>query len=688
MFCSRCGTEFQDPAKFCPSCGLDLAATTPLAAVVESSERTEMDQVRSALKAEFEILAELGRGGMAIVFKAREKGLDREVAVKVLPFSLAFDAEFVERFQREARTSAKLEHPNIIPIYRVQKLGRVIFFTMKFLRGEALSEHLQKRGKLPPSEIRKILVQTASALGYAHKNSIVHRDIKPDNIMFDEVGNAILTDFGIAKAASGTRLTGTGMSIGTPHYMSPEQARAQTLDGRSDIYSLGVVAYQCLAGVVPFDGEDSFSIGYKHIMEDLTEPEMDTAEQRALYDIIERMMAKSPEDRYQTAEDLVATLERGGPLITRATETTLSDAPTTVIPQAVRVSDTEQRAASPSTPTTPIPRTTPSAEVEPKKKKGSLVLGGVLLFLVLGGGGAGGYWYYFMDAEWPLPFLAQAPTGEPVSPQAESGFPPDSELLAGAGSVLLADAEAAADINDSLAPPDSIETVDAAGVAAAVTTEGGDLLTEDPPPVGVSNKGTLVVRTPPNGRLTIDGESASSDSLELDAGSYKIEVERSGYEKFEQTVPVGRGQTIVVPVAMVRIPQPVQAQPQPTGPTRAVPPPQTRPAVVDCATDNPGVEYFTSNMCYDSAPSPTRAVRPYAPMGYDGELSPVRLTVKVGVDGRAVTTVRQRRQDAATTLIIAATRFVQDSVQYTPALKDRQPVEAWLRVTVQFRPRQ
>ena len=678
MFCSRCGTEYQDSAKFCPSCGLDLAATTPLAAVVESSERTEVDQVRAALKDEYEIKEELGRGGMAIVFQAREKELERDVAVKVLPFSLAFDGEFVERFQREARTSAKLEHANIIPIYRVGKKGRVIFFVMKFLRGEALSEQLRKQGKIPPNEIRKILVQTASALGYAHRHEIVHRDIKPDNIMFDESGNAILTDFGIAKAASGTRLTGTGMSIGTPHYMSPEQARAQTLDGRSDIYSLGVVAYQCLAGVVPFDGEDSFSIGYKHIMEDITEPEMNTAEERALYEIIERMMAKSPEDRYQTAEDLVATLESGGPVVTRATATTLSDAPTTVIPQAVQVADTEPRPTSPSTPTTPMPRTSPSAEVEPRKK-GSLVLVGVLIFLILGGGGAGGYWYYFMDAEWPLPFLAQAPTVEPITPPAEPGLPPDSELLAGAGSIILA---------DSLAPSDSIATPDTTGIPETVGAENLD----SAPPVAVSNQGTLVVRTPPEGRLTIDGEPASGDSVEIDAGSHKIEIERAGYEKFEQTVPVGRGQTIVVPVDMIRIPQPAQQRPvqprtEPTGPTRPVTPPPTRTAPVDCGTDNPGVQYFASNDCYDSAPSSTRAPVMDPPAGFDGELMPVQLAVKVGVDGRVITITRPGRQTADARLRLAAVRFAQDSLQYTPALKGRQPVEAWVRLTVRFRRR-
>src|SRR5882672_9626795 len=295
MYCSRCGTQNDDASKFCRSCGLDLAAT-PLKG---ESEVSEVDLVRQELKEEYDIVEELGRGGMAIVFKARERQLERDVAIKVLPFSLAFDKEFVERFQREARTSAKLEHPSIIPIYRVGKSGRVIYFVMKFLRGKPLSAILAGRGAMPPGEIRVVLSQVGRALGYAHKSGIVHRDIKPDNIMFDEHGQAVVTDFGIAKAASGGKLTGTGMSIGTPHYMSPEQARAQQLDGRSDLYSLGVVAYQCLAGVVPFDGEDSFSIGYKHIMEELPTPPLETPEKRQLFDIVKKMMAKLPEQRFQ-----------------------------------------------------------------------------------------------------------------------------------------------------------------------------------------------------------------------------------------------------------------------------------------------------------------------------------------------------------------------------------------------------
>jgi len=556
----------------------------------------------------------------------------------------------VERFQREARTSARLEHPNIIPIYRVGRSGRVIYFVMKFLRGESLSEQLEKHGALPPEEINKILCQTAAALGYAHKNGIVHRDIKPDNIMFDESGHAILTDFGIAKAATGTRLTGTGMSIGTPHYMSPEQARAQTLDGRSDIYSLGVVAYQCLTGVVPFDGEDSFSIGYKHIMEEMPEPELKTVAQRSLLQVIKRMMAKTQDERFQNAEELVAALEGTGRVAARGPGVAAATKPPQMPPPPVpRPAETEPRGESPPTPTTPMPQAVrPSFQVSRKKKKKSGVLVGVMLILLLGGGGAGGYWYFFLDAQWPLPFIAQF-------------MPVDS-----------AAADSSSATNDSLL----LAAADT-GQATSDTAEVGDTTNVvEEPAAELPSTGTLILTNVPRGaQVTIDGEPIQADTLELEPRSYKIEALRTGYEKFEMTQAVGRGEVVVVPVNMTRV-------------VEQAPPPEPPPVDI-CTVVPPPAEYFQVGRCFDTRPSELRAPIVDLPPDYQGEPRPLRVLVRVSVNGLPAQVLQtgSRETAAPPRLQILAQRFIRDSLTFQPATKGGQPVEAWHRVTVQFRRR-
>ncbi|HEV8382042.1 MAG TPA: TonB family protein [Gemmatimonadales bacterium] len=509
MYCSRCGTQNKDTAKFCDSCGLDLTATTPTGVRAEAPDISEIDMVRQELNEEYEILDELGRGGMAIVFKAKEKQLDREVAIKVLPFSLAFDKEFVERFQREARTSAKLEHPNIIPIYRVGKSGRIIYFVMKFLRGKPLSNILATRGSLPPAEIKRILAEVGRALAYAHKKEIVHRDIKPDNIMFDEHGHAVVTDFGIAKAASGGKLTGTGMSIGTPHYMSPEQAKAQSLDGRSDIYSLGVVAYQCLTGGVPFDGEDSFSIGYKHIMEEIPTPPLENPEKRQLFEIVRKMMAKTPAQRFQSADELVSVLESGRS-VSFTTDATMA------MPSMAG-------ARMASAPTTPLPRATgtrPPAGVPPMvtgEAPRRSVLSGLLLWLLIVGAvfGGGGFYAYKQG----LIFAKPTGGGRDSTIGGGNTTPRDTTRLAVADSTNGA--------SDSTAPPAA------------------------PPPPPPGTPGRLILQNVPQGaRISIEGQPVRGTQLDLTPGVHRLTVRAAGYQTYDRQVIITAGETYNVRLDM------------------------------------------------------------------------------------------------------------------------------------------
>ncbi len=307
--CPQCGTFIPEPANTCPVCGSDLMTTAAVVTPVASHADQDLEIIRSALREDYDVLAELGRGGMAVVYRARELRLEREVAIKVLPLSRSADQSFVERFQREARTAAQLEHPHIIPIHRVGDAGRVIYFAMKLVNGPSLAAMLRGGTKLPPADIRRVLEEVGSAIGYASRRGVVHRDIKPDNILQDEEsGHFLVTDFGIARSADASRLTETGMSVGTPRYMSPEQASAQELDGRSDMYSLGVVAYQCLTGRVPFDEGESIAVLYAHVNTPLPRPALATAEERALFAVVERMLAKDPAARFQTAEELIAAL--------------------------------------------------------------------------------------------------------------------------------------------------------------------------------------------------------------------------------------------------------------------------------------------------------------------------------------------------------------------------------------------
>src|SRR5256886_1703333 len=203
----------------------------------------------------------LGRGGMGLVSLAREPRLARRVGIKVLPPDRALQPAARERFLREARTAAGLSHPNIVPIFAVDEVDDVVFFVMAYVEGESLGQRIRARGPLAPDAVARLLQDVARALAYAHAHGVVHRDVKPDNILLDALsGRALVSDFGIARVGSGSGTTGPREVVGTAAFMSPEQASGGEVDARSDLYSLGVVGYYALSGCLPFDGPDGYAL--------------------------------------------------------------------------------------------------------------------------------------------------------------------------------------------------------------------------------------------------------------------------------------------------------------------------------------------------------------------------------------------------------------------------------------------
>jgi serine/threonine-protein kinase PpkA len=335
--------------------------------MAESEKNEELPEIPG-----FSILKTLGRGGMANVYLGLQESMEREVAIKVMLPQLLTDPSFGDRFLREARIAAKLAHPHIVAVIDVGVAGDMYYMAMEYHPGGDLKAKIRKG--LGQKEAIRIMKDIAGALDYAHKTGFVHRDIKPDNILFSRSGSAVLSDFGIARAADGgTHLTATGSVVGTPHYMSPEQAQGKQVDGRADLYSLGIMFYQMLVGTVPFNGDSALSIGIKHIRDPIPRLPEGLSKYQTFLD---KLLAKEPDDRWQTGADVVRTLE------VLEAEGSLSDSDTlaaTMISgqvQATVVSgQVDATQAMPSTVT----------GVTPKKSKMGLVLG-VIAVAAIGAG--------------------------------------------------------------------------------------------------------------------------------------------------------------------------------------------------------------------------------------------------------------------------------------------------------------
>jgi serine/threonine protein kinase len=366
--------------------------------------------LQEATAGDYEILGELGRGGMAAVFLAKDVSLNRKVAIKTMLTELTARHDMVARFKREAQMAAQLSHPHIVQIHSVKQAKNMVYFVMKFIEGRDLVSIIGEQGAMDLDMTRLILQQAASALSFAHHRGVVHRDVKPANIMIDENGWAVMTDFGIAKIDDGSQLTATGAAVGTPHYMAPEQFHNKALTGAADQYALGVVAYEMLTGKKAFDGTTLAEIITKHLFSPPPDIKVDRPDlPQNISETITRMLAKEPADRFPDLDSAIAAMGPPEPARVDATRgrlmsiarkqmerkprlsvpmspipATRPSAPTSLIPEHERTPAPATPKPAPPSPGTPTPRAAAVAEFEPRKRKSALpwLVAAVVLIVV------------------------------------------------------------------------------------------------------------------------------------------------------------------------------------------------------------------------------------------------------------------------------------------------------------------
>jgi serine/threonine protein kinase len=386
----------------------------------------------------YQILEQIGEGGMATVYKAYQPSMDRNVAIKVLPSQLAESAEFAKRFQQEARIIAKLEHPHILPVFDYGESEGITYLVMRYLEAGTLRDKMELGRPLPLDEIDRLFTQLADALGYAHSFGIIHRDLKPSNALIDSQGNLFLTDFGIAKLleSASPRLTQTDAIMGTPAYISPEQAQAAKVDQRSDIYSLGIILYEMVTGRVPFVAETPLAVILKHVSDPLPLPSTlkpDIPE--AIEKVVLKALAKHPEDRFAAVAEFSAAWKRALDE-TRSTRRAPEAAPAS-ISSAETVHDETRGTRPPPTYGTPVPAS--KAESASRGWAGWVAgcLVGLCALLVIGGGAV----YVFNQGGLANPNPTQAPPPtQVVLPSPTTAPSPTTEpLILPIGETLLED---------------------------------------------------------------------------------------------------------------------------------------------------------------------------------------------------------------------------------------------------------
>jgi serine/threonine-protein kinase len=504
MECLKCHTPLPDGSKFCYACGADVTGGGTMGAGGTEGLQARLQRL---VEGRYKIERMLGKGGMGAVFLAQDLTLERAVAIKVLPPDISMDEHIVKRFQQEAKTAAKLDHTNIIPIFRVESEGGLNYFVMKYIEGTSLEDVLDEKQELAIEYIQRVLWEAACALGHAHQRGVVHRDVKPANIMFDHDGRVMLTDFGISKAlqaASG--FTGTGMIIGTPHYMAPEQAKGGTVDGRADQYSLAVVGYRMVTGELPYVGDSVHTILYKHIFEEVPRMSGKRAGTPEFLSVaIARALSKEPDQRFSTMEEFATSVWPEQPVAAPRKGAGGASTSRRRPPPSPRVVTADTPTEMTTAPTTPIPRAGLKIPAEKKKRSSvGLVVGAVVLAGVL----AGGYLAFGNKSEpppapAPPPQASQPPAPPPVTAPATQPAPPRGAVRP--------------------APPPA------------------------PPPTAARAQGFISVNSNPPGNLFIDGRDLGPVPVieqPVSAGRHTIRVERPGYKTKTEVIDVQANSTV------------------------------------------------------------------------------------------------------------------------------------------------
>jgi serine/threonine protein kinase len=543
MICANCNTPIPENSRYCLSCGSDTSdpGTGPRIELNAASDHL-FTQLRAAVVDHYDLKELLGRGGMGAVFLATDRRLERPVAIKVLPPELSHDANIVERFEREARTAAKLDHPNIIPIYSVESQGEFHYFVMKFVTGRSL-EQILEAGPMPADLVRRIIWEAACALGHAHQRGIVHRDIKPANIMIDESGRAVLTDFGISKAVESAthQLTATGQVVGTPHYMSPEQSKGVDVDGRSDQYSLAVVAYRMLTGKLPFEEDTIHAVLYKKLFEEprwIKEVRDDIPDYIA--DALHKALMREPEHRFEHMEALATAIWPENPVGEP------SSRPSAAIRSSRASIEGDTTELTPSAAAMKRPR---------KKRKAPLVLAS----LVVVGGSAVGGWYWL---ESQARELSEQTAGQPALVALDTAK--TDTLSAAADDTTGSDSTVALAENnpEEGGGEERTEQSQTGPVTPPVTSDRNSesrQTTQRPTPQQpvVPQVGWLTVNSNPFGSIWIDNVFIQETPLfrhQLSPGTYVLEIRRQGFQTVVDTVRITARNEVRRQKILVRIP--------------------------------------------------------------------------------------------------------------------------------------